>query len=158
MVIDGDLRRVENLRARGVPAINGDASTPGVLEAARSDGARLLMIATPDGYRTRRIIELARQINPKIDKAVRNHSESEVAYQKGQEVGVAIMGERELAFGLMEYALRSLGVSQHKTQVTVQDSRTSGEGGAFERQADLELGRNAPELRHHREMEETRKS
>jgi monovalent cation:H+ antiporter-2, CPA2 family len=158
VVIDGDRRRVEDLRARGVPAIYGDASTPGVLEAARIDQARLLMIATPDGYQTRRIIELARQINPKIDTAVRTHSESEVAYLKGQGVGVAIMGERELAFGLMEYALRSLGVSQYKTQVTVQNFRTSGEGGAFERQADLEPGRNAPELRHHRETEETRKS
>lgn len=158
VVIDGDLRRVEDLRARGVPAIYGDASTPGVLEAARIDRARLLMIATPDGYQTRRIIELARQINPKIDTAVRTHSESEVAYLKGQGVGVAIMGERELAFGLMEYALRSLGVSQYKTQVTVQNFRTSGEGGAFERQSDLEPGRNAPELRHHRETEETRKS
>jgi CPA2 family monovalent cation:H+ antiporter-2 len=70
-------------------------------------------------------------------------------------VGVAIMGERELAFGLMEYALRSLGVSQYKTQVIVQSLRTSGEGGAFERHAELEPRRSAPELRHHRETEES---
>jgi CPA2 family monovalent cation:H+ antiporter-2 len=111
VVIDGDRHRIEDLRARGVPAIYGDASTPGVLEAARIGRARLLMIATPEGYQTRRIIELARQINPKIDTAVRTHSESEVAYLEQQGVGVAIMGERELAFGLMEYALRSLRVS-----------------------------------------------
>jgi CPA2 family monovalent cation:H+ antiporter-2 len=155
VVIDGDRRRIEDLRARGVPAVYGDASTPGVLEAARIGRARLLMIATPEGYQTRRIIELARQINPKIDTAVRTHSESEVAYLERQGVGVAIMGERELAFGLMEYALRSLGVSQYKTQVIVQSLRTSGEGGAFERHAELEPRRNAPELRHHRETEES---
>src|SRR5687767_9994726 len=126
VVIDQDRRRVEDLRARGVPAIYGDASTPGVLEAARIGRARLLMIATPEGYRTRRIIELARQLNPKIDTAVRTHSESEVAYLERQGVGVAIMGERELAFGLMEYALHSLGVSQYKTQVIVHNLRTSG--------------------------------
>jgi CPA2 family monovalent cation:H+ antiporter-2 len=155
VVIDGDRRRIEDLRARGVPAIYGDASTPGVLEAARIGRARLLMIATPEGYQTRQIIELARQINPKIDTAVRTHSESEVAYLERQGVGVAIMGERELAFGLMEYALRSLGVSQYKTQVIVQNLRTSGEGGAFERHAEVEPRRNAPELRHHRETEES---
>jgi len=125
VVIDGDRRRIEDLRARGVPAVYGDASTPGVLEAARIGRARLLTIATPEGYQTRRIIELARQINPKIDTAVRTHSESEVAYLERQGVGVAIMGERELAFGLMEYALRSLGVSQYKTLVIVQSLRTS---------------------------------
>jgi CPA2 family monovalent cation:H+ antiporter-2 len=32
VVIDQDRRRVEDLRGRGVPAISGDASTPGVLE------------------------------------------------------------------------------------------------------------------------------
>src|SRR4051794_23189900 len=155
VVIDGDRRRIEDLRARGVPADSGLASTPGVLEAARIGRARLLTIATPEGYQTRRIIELARQINPKIDTAVRTHSESEVAYLERQGVGVAIMGERELAFGLMEYALRSLGVSQYKTLVIVQSLRTSGEGGAFERHAELEPRRNAPELRHHRETEQS---
>jgi len=46
-------------------------------------------------------------------------------------------------------------VSQYKTQVIVQSLRTSGEGGAFERHAELEPRRNAPELRHHRETEES---
>ena len=63
------------------------------------------------------------------------------------------MGERELAFGLIEYALRSLGVSQYKAQVVVQNLRTSGEGGAFERQAELEPRRSAPELRHRKAEE-----
>jgi CPA2 family monovalent cation:H+ antiporter-2 len=155
VVIDQDRRRVEDMRARGVAAVYGDASTPGVLEAAYTGRARLLLIATPEGYQTRRVIELARRINPKIDTAVRTHSESEVAYLKQQGVGVAIMGERELAFGLMEYALRSLGVSQYKTQVTVQNFRTSGDGGAFEGQSEHEPRRSAPELRHHREPEES---
>jgi monovalent cation:H+ antiporter-2, CPA2 family len=154
VVIDQDRRRVEDLRARGVLAIYGDASTPGVLEEACIARARLLLIATPEGYQTRRIIELARQINPKIDTAVRTHSESEVAYLERQGIGVAIMGERELAFGLMEYALRSLGVSQYRTEVTVQKFRTAGDGGAFERHDDLEPRRSAPELRQHRDAEQ----
>jgi hypothetical protein len=43
---------------------------------------------------------------------------------------------------------------QYKTQVIVQSLRTSGEGGAFERHAEIEPRRSAPELRHHRETEE----
>ena len=111
MVIDQDHRRVEALRSRGVPAIYGDAATPGVLEAAGTASARLIVIATPDGYQARRVIALARKIKPGIDTAVRTHSEAEVAHLERQGVGVAIAGERELAFGLMDYALRSLGVS-----------------------------------------------
>jgi hypothetical protein len=34
-----------------------------------------------------------------------------------------------MAFGLMEYALRNLGVSQYRTEVTVQKFRTAEYGG-----------------------------
>jgi monovalent cation:H+ antiporter-2, CPA2 family len=73
------------------------------------DHARLIVIATPEGYQTRRVIELAPTLNPDIDTAVRTHSETEVVHLERQGVGIAIVGERELAFGLMEHALRSLG-------------------------------------------------
>ena len=70
VVVDQDRRRVELLRERGVPAIYGDATTPGVLEAAGVDKAQLIVIATPEGFQTRRIIELARALQPGIDTAV----------------------------------------------------------------------------------------
>jgi CPA2 family monovalent cation:H+ antiporter-2 len=147
LVIDQDHRRVEALRSRGVPAIYGDAATPGVLEAAGTGNARLVVIATPDGYQARRIIELARKIKPGIDTAVRTHSEAEVAHLERLGIGVAIMGERELAFGLMDYALRSLGVSHERARLVVQGVRVSGEGGVYERPP-YEPTRRAPELRH----------
>jgi CPA2 family monovalent cation:H+ antiporter-2 len=150
-VVEQDRRRVEALRARGVPAIYGDASTPGVLEAAGVHRAKLLVIATREGLRTRRTIELARALNSRIDIAVRTDSEAEVAHLERQGVGLAIMGERELAFGLMDYALRSLGFSEGKARSIVQDLRVSGEGGAFERRPAVEPARGAPELRAHRE-------
>jgi CPA2 family monovalent cation:H+ antiporter-2 len=153
VVIEQDRRRVEKLRARGVAAIYGDAATPGVLQAARADKARLIVIATPEGFLTRRIIELARELNPEIDIAVRTHSEGEVAHLEREAIGIAIMGERELAFGLTDYALRSLGVSEDAARKIVQNVRVSGEGGAFERRPD-EVGRRAPEFRHHRERDE----
>jgi CPA2 family monovalent cation:H+ antiporter-2 len=147
VVIDQDHRRVEALRSRGVRAIYGDAATPGVLEAAGTASARLIVIATPDGYQARRLIALARKIKPGIDTAVRTQSEAEVAHLERQGVGVAIMGERELAFGLMDYALRSLGVPHDRARLVVQGVRVSGEGGVYERRP-YEPARRAPELRH----------
>jgi monovalent cation:H+ antiporter-2, CPA2 family len=107
------------------------------------------VLATPEGYQTRRIIELARALNPQIDTAVRTHSEAEVAHLERQGVGMAIMGERELAFGLMDYALRSLGTLPDKARVIVQGARVSGDAGVYDR---LEHApeRATPELRPHR--------
>ncbi len=150
VVIDQNRRRVEALRKRGVPAVYGDATTPGVLEAAGTRRARLIVVATPQGYQTRRVLDLARQINPSIDTAVRTHSEAEVAHLERQGVGLAIMGERELAFGLMDYALRSFGSSDDKVRAVVQGVRVAGEGGVYERRHG-EPWRGAPELRQHRD-------
>ena len=149
IVVDKDRRRVEALRARGIAAIYGEASTPGILEVADVAQARLLVIATPEGFQTRRIIEIARELNPEIDTAIRTHSDAEVAYLEAQGVGLAIMGARELSFGLADYALRSLGISKKRAAAIVQDERMSGEGGAFERRPDMP-SREAPELRQRR--------
>jgi monovalent cation:H+ antiporter-2, CPA2 family len=150
VVIDQDRQRVEALRARGLAAIYGDATTPGVLQAAGADKARLLVLATPEGYQTRRIIELARALNPQIDTAVRTHSEGEVAHLERQGVGMAIMGERELAFGLMDYALRSLGTPAEQARIIVQGARVSGDDGVYERREHAPE-RATPELRPHRD-------
>jgi monovalent cation:H+ antiporter-2, CPA2 family len=149
VVIEQDRPRVEALRARGVPAVYGDATTPGVLEAADTDKARLIVIATPQGFQTRRIIELARELNPRIDTAVRTHSESEVAYLEGQGVGIAIMGAREVALGLMGYALHSLGLPVEEAHLLAQKARRSGEDAARASLPDAPA-RSAPELRPHR--------
>lgn len=82
-----------------------------MLAAAYVDRARLLIVAIPKGFQTRRIIELARQANPRIDTAVRTHTVGELALFEQQGVGVAIMGARELALGLVTYALKSFGMS-----------------------------------------------
>jgi len=107
------------------------------------------VIATPEGFQTRRIIEIGRELNPEIDTAIRTHSEAEVAHLEGQGVGLAIMGARELSFGLAGYALRSLGISKKRVAAIVQKERVSGEGGAFERRPDIPP-REAPELRQRR--------
>jgi len=154
VVIDEDRRRIEALRKHGLTAIYGDATAAGVLEAANVDRARLLIVAIPQSFQKRRIIELAREANPSIDTAVRTHRASEVAYLKDKGVGLAIMGTREVAFGLLRYALSSFGLSEDKAQTLVQAARAAGDGGAFERELDVELPRPSPELREHRESEQ----
>ena len=95
-----------------------------MLEAAHVDRARLLIVATPKGFQTRRIVELARQANPRIDTAVRTHTVGELAYFEQQGVGVAIMGARELALGLVNHALKSFGISDEKAALITLGART----------------------------------
>jgi CPA2 family monovalent cation:H+ antiporter-2 len=91
----------------------------------RREYARLLVIATPDPFQGRRILELARRVNPRIDTVVRTHREGELSYLERQGVGMAVMGERELTLSMMDYALRSLGLSETRARLVVQGFRTS---------------------------------
>ena len=59
---------------------------------------------------------------------------------------------REVAFGLMDYALRRLGIPEAATQLFIRTMRGTGEGGAFDRRPE-EPDRHTPELRAHREPE-----
>jgi CPA2 family monovalent cation:H+ antiporter-2 len=94
----------------------GDAAAPGVLESAGLDRARLVVVATPDSFQARRIVEIAQQLRPGIDLVVRTHSASELQALEELKVGRVVMGERELAHGMLEYALRSLGVPAERAR------------------------------------------
>ena len=153
VVIEQDRRRVEDLRAGGIPIIYGDATTAGVLEAAGAARAMLIVVATPESFRTRRILELARQLNPNVQTAVRADTESEVVEHERDGIGIAIMAERELAFGLLAFAFRVFGVPSDRADAALKQLWSAGDGGAFARRRD-EPERGAPELRPHRDEEE----
>ena len=106
VVVESNRAWAEELRGRGVAVLFGDASRPGILAHARVDRARLIVVATPGAYRTREMLRLARKLNPDIDSVARTHSEAEQRYLEAEDVGLAVMGERELALGMARYALR----------------------------------------------------
>ncbi len=112
IVVERDLRLVEVLRQRGIRAVYGDASAPGVLDAAHVQTAKLLVIASPDSYAARRVLNLAREANPGIDTVVRTHTDHEREHFEKEGVGRVVMGERELALGMTDYALSSLGLAK----------------------------------------------
>jgi monovalent cation:H+ antiporter-2, CPA2 family len=146
VVVEDNRRRVEVLRGYDIPAVYGDATAAGVLDAANVDRARLLVVAAPRGFRTQRIIEIARQANPQIKTAIRTHSAGDLANFERQGVDIAIMGERELALGLLGYTVQSLGVSEERAYSIVQQVRRAGEGGAFDRRSAIDLSDLPPEL------------
>jgi len=96
---------VETLRQRGIPAVSGDASEPGVLIQAHVARARMLLIAVPDTMRTRQMVETARMLNPGIDTIARVHTEEELAVLEQDKVGQVFMGEHELAVAMTRHVL-----------------------------------------------------
>ena len=96
---------VENLRARDIPAVSGDAADPAVLIQAHIQRARVLVIATPDTLNVRRMIEIARTVNPRIETVVRTHSEEEAALLEKENAGKVFLGEHELALAMTRHVL-----------------------------------------------------
>ncbi len=115
-VIERDHLMLAHAQAAAVPTIVGDAAANGVLESAGLEHARLVVVATPDSFQARRIVELAQERKPGIDLVVRTHSTSELKTLEGMKVGRVVMGERELANGMLEYSLRSLGVPAERAR------------------------------------------
>jgi len=116
VVIERDRPRYDALRARGVPAVFGDATDPAILGSAGIGAARLLIVATPDSYRARRVLELAETANPGIQAVVRTHSEDELARLRTTVNGHVVMGERELARTMLLYVLRQFGVPPERAR------------------------------------------
>jgi CPA2 family monovalent cation:H+ antiporter-2 len=145
VVIERDRRRVLDLRAAGVPAVFGDATAPGILEAAGIGAARLLVVATPGPHQAPRLVEAARASNPTIDTVVRTHSDVERRHLEEDRVGLVLMAERELALGMSLYALRSLGVREGEARLFIDSARTESQFGSDKTAGPV---KGSPELRH----------
>jgi len=97
VVAEARREAVEKLRARGIHAVVGDASEPEVLIQAHVARAQMLVIAIPDAFRARKMIEIARTLNPRIHVVVRSHSEDEAALLRREHAVEVLVGEQELA-------------------------------------------------------------
>jgi CPA2 family monovalent cation:H+ antiporter-2 len=110
VVADRNRERVEVLRARGIPAVTGDASEPETLIQAHIARAGMLVIATPDAIDVRRMAETARSLNPGVEIVVRMHNEAEAALlqQELAQNSRVFIGERELAEAMVRHVVARL--------------------------------------------------
>jgi CPA2 family monovalent cation:H+ antiporter-2 len=123
IVVERDRVAVDALRKRWIPAIFGDAARPGILDHVHLDRARILVIASPDPYHARRVIEIAKAINPSIEIAARTHSEQMQTYLEKLGVNRAFMGERELALSMAHHTLMRMGRTDDEADATVDEMR-----------------------------------
>ena len=105
VVAEQNRQTVEALRARRIPAVAGDAAEPEVIIQAHIARAGMLIVATPDTVKVRKIIAIARQLNPALEILVRTHSEEEAALLRREHIGGVFLGEHELAQGMIRHVL-----------------------------------------------------
>jgi len=96
---------VEKLREKGILAVAGDASDPAVLIQAHIVHAAMLVIATPDPVKVRKMVDVARQLNPGVEIVLRTHTEEEADLLRQENAGRVFMGEHELALAMAGHVL-----------------------------------------------------
>ncbi|MGU3496031.1 YbaL family putative K(+) efflux transporter [Xanthobacteraceae bacterium A53D] len=101
LVIEDQEDSVEALKAGGIEVIAANAALPEALDAANVAGARRLILAIPDGFEAGRVLRKARARNAEIDIIARAHSDAEVEHLRQGGAGFIIMGEREVARGIL---------------------------------------------------------
>ena len=108
VVAEQNRELVERLRAEGIPAVAGNAAEPAVLIQAHITHAALLVIATPDTFHVRRMVEIARMLNPSIKAVVRTDNDSEAALLREDTGGQVFVGEDELASSMTRHVVETL--------------------------------------------------
>jgi CPA2 family monovalent cation:H+ antiporter-2 len=92
---------VAKLRENNFETIVGNAARSEVLQAANLGGARYLLVAIPESFEAGQIVQQARIVNPSIQIIARAHSDAEVEHLKTMGADLTIMGEREIALGII---------------------------------------------------------
>ncbi len=108
VVVEQNREAVNTLRREGLAAVSGDAMTPEVLVQSHVAQAAMLVIAIPDAVDVRKMVEIARTLNPGIDVVLRTHNEEEADLLRKESLGEVFLGEHELARGMTDHILSRL--------------------------------------------------
>jgi CPA2 family monovalent cation:H+ antiporter-2 len=123
VIVEEDERTATALRARGTTIVVGDATHPPILVRAGIHEASLLVVALPDGFQSRRVIDLARSIAPQVPVIVRTHSEDDWTDLGARSRTSAHLAERQLALAMAADALETLGDDAETVTATLDTIR-----------------------------------
>ncbi len=90
----------------------------------------MIVVASPDSFYVRRVLELALAARPGIRAIVRTHHAQERDRLIEAGAAQAVMGEHELAFAMSRYSLQEWGVESDDAHAATARLRTSAGGKA----------------------------
>ena len=106
LVIEDADKTVSMLHEAEIETIVGNAAKADILKTANLKRARQLIVAIPNAFEAGQVVEQARAANPALEIVARAHSDAEVEHLTGLGADVVIMGEREIARGMIEEVAR----------------------------------------------------
>ncbi|MFO1235033.1 MAG: YbaL family putative K(+) efflux transporter [Rivihabitans pingtungensis] len=102
VVVERRREAVEALRAQHRPAVVGDGAEPSVLIQAHIARASLLVVATPDLFDARKMVEIARALNPGIAVLARGDDSAEAELWRQEQLGAVVASDAAMARELVE--------------------------------------------------------
>jgi monovalent cation:H+ antiporter-2, CPA2 family len=113
VLVESDDRRVQQMRAAGLPVIFGDASQPVVLEAAGVRNARAILVTVPAFGDASNIVRAARQLRPELPVIARAENVEAVRSLYGMGIQEVTSPEFEAAIEMTRQALMYFNVPAH---------------------------------------------
>ncbi|MCL6235321.1 cation:proton antiporter [Acinetobacter sp. ANC 5579] len=106
---------VENLREKGIAAVSGVATEPGVLIQAHIQHARLLVISPMDILDIHKIVDIAKMLNPSIQVLVCAESKEEAEVIRRDNIGEVYYAKEEMAKNMSNHILNQIQIAHHQT-------------------------------------------
>ncbi len=106
---------VENLREKGIAAVSGSATEPGVLIQAHIQHARLLVISPMDILDIHKIIDTAKLLNPHIQVLVCAETKAEAEVIRAEGLGDVYYAKEEMARNMTGHILNQIQLA-HQSQ------------------------------------------
>ena len=125
----------------GVPIQYGDATNPAILRQAQIEYARVFVVATADPFAVRRMVQLARELNPSVHIVVRTRYLKELEELQQLGANEIIPEEFETSIEISSLVLQTYKMPQQMIREKVEQIRR--EGYSLLRRGEL------PELAHH---------
>ncbi|MBB6098954.1 CPA2 family monovalent cation:H+ antiporter-2 [Deinobacterium chartae] len=108
VVAERNRQTVEQERQRGLNIVHCDSAQEIDLVPLGLERARLLVIATPDAFEARHMLDYALKVRPDLPVVVRSHNAQDAHDLLTAGARIAIVGEDELARSLSRHALEVL--------------------------------------------------
>src|SRR6266700_2430777 len=136
LIVELNSQTVQQARGRGEPAFYGDATRDEILRALGVERARMLVAAISDPAATRRMVRVARALNPRIHIIARTRYVAEIPELTRLGADVVIPEEFETSVEIFARVLAHYNVARQDIERLVEQIRAShyqalrgGDGG-----------------------------
>jgi CPA2 family monovalent cation:H+ antiporter-2 len=117
-------------RRDGAEVVTGNAADPEVLAAANLPAAQRLFVTIAEAFEAGQVVQQARAANPRLAIVVRAHSDAEVEHLNGLGADLTVMGEREIAYRMIEWTRQSNGTGDPAEALSTQQRDKMPGGGS----------------------------